>query len=88
LFQLNEWYILKQFLAESQYPFDNQSSVYAAQHFNYRCGERDGASNYAYPRINEGEWEGERGVVYAFGKNNPNTTAKDWYYSLGLLVKI
>lgn len=39
LFQLHEWNTLKQFLAESQYTFDNHSHVYAAQHFNYRCGK-------------------------------------------------
>jgi hypothetical protein len=52
--------------------------------------ERDGDSNYVYPRINEGDWEGQKGrVVNAFAKNNPKTTAKYWDYVLQpcLLVK-
>ena len=44
------------------------------------------------PQINKGGLWGHRKIermVNAFGKkNNPNTTAKDWYYSLRLPVTV
>ena len=53
----------KQLLADSQYPFDNQSCVYAAQHFNYRCRKETVLQITPTARINEGDrGEGGEGI--------------------------